>query len=175
MAKQHRLTPLEEALEAWRDARGGLIREAENIPASLYAFRPTPEVRSIEDLLRHVLEVALMMVGELSRPDTDFRRAAWPDLLALYDAPLRRARGKPRVVALLRTQLAAGQRAFRRAGEREMRRAVTRFDGLKGTKLEWLHHGIAHEEYHRGQLALTARLLGREPALSRAIRTGKWD
>ena len=175
MPKQHRLTPLEEALEAWRDARAGLIREAENIPASRYGFRPTPEVRSVEELLRHVLEVALMMVGELSRPDTDFHRAPWPDLLAMYDAPLRRARGKARVVALLRSSLATGQRVFRRAGEREMRRAITRFDGLEGTKLEWLHHGIAHEEYHRGQLALTARLLGREPALTRAIRTGIWE
>ena len=108
MPKQHRLTPLEEALEAWRDARAGLIREAENIPASRYGFRPTPEVRSVEELLRHVLEVALMMVGELSRHDTDFHRAPWPDLLAMYDAPIRRARGKARVVALLRSSLAAG-------------------------------------------------------------------
>ena len=175
MPKQHRLTPLEEALEAWHDARAGLIREAENIPASRYGFRPTPEVRSVEGLLRHILEVALMMVGELTRPDTDFHRAPWPELLALYDAPLRRARGKAALVALLRSQLAAGQRAFRRAGEREMQRAITRFDGLEGTKFEWLHHGIAHEEYHRGQIALTARLLGREPALTRAIRTGMWE
>ena len=54
-----------------------------------------------------------------------------------------------------------------------MRKKITRFDGLKGTKLEWLHHAIAHEEYHRGQLALYARLMGREPALTRLIRTGK--
>jgi uncharacterized damage-inducible protein DinB len=52
---------------------------------------------------------------------------------------------------------------------------ITRFDRLKGTKLEWLHHGIAHEEYHRGQLTVYARLLGREPALTRAIRTGIWS
>ena len=33
-----------------------------------------------------------------------------------------------------------------------------------------MNHGIAHEEYHRGQLALYARLLGRVPALTRLIQ-----
>jgi uncharacterized damage-inducible protein DinB len=32
-----------------------------------------------------------------------------------------------------------------------------------------MHHGIAHEEYHRGQLALYARLFGTTPALTQAI------
>jgi uncharacterized damage-inducible protein DinB len=74
---------------------------------------------------------------------------------------------------LLRTSMADGERKLRRAGEREMKKKITRFDGLKGTRLAWLHHAIAHEEYHRGQLALYARLIGREPALTRLIRTGK--
>ncbi|MDZ7363128.1 MAG: hypothetical protein ONB46_20750 [candidate division KSB1 bacterium] len=46
---------------------------------------------------------------------------------------------------------------------------ITRFDGLKGTRLAWMNHGISHEEYHRGQLALYARLLGRVPALTQLI------
>jgi uncharacterized damage-inducible protein DinB len=32
-----------------------------------------------------------------------------------------------------------------------------------------MHHGISHEEYHRGQLALYARLVGQVPALTRRI------
>ena len=175
MATQHPLTPLEEALEAWTEARTGLVREAENIPASRYRFRPRRGMRTLAELLRHVLEVAMMMVGELARPDTDFHRASWPELLALYDAPLRRARTKRQIVSLLRSQLASGKRAFREAGVEELRRPIERFDRLKGTKLEWLHHGIAHEEYHRGQLTVYARLLGKEPALTRAIRTGVWS
>jgi uncharacterized damage-inducible protein DinB len=169
MAKQHRLTPLEEALEAWRDVRGGLIDEAENIPASRYDFRPTPQSRTVAELLRHILDVAMMMTGELTRKDTDFRRAPWPELLALYNAPVRKAKTKLQILRLLRSQHRAAQRSFRRAGPRHMGRAVTRFDGLKGTRLAWLHHGIAHEEYHRGQVALYARLMGKVPALTRAI------
>ena len=175
MARQHRLTPLAEAIEAWQDARRGLISEAENIPASGYAFRPTPETRSVAELLRHILEVSLMMTGELTRPDTDLQRAPWPELLALYNGPLRKAKSKNQIVSLLESSLASGCRAFLRAGEGNAKKTIKRFDGLLGTKLEWLHHGIAHEEYHRGQLTIYARLLGREPALTRAIRTGDWS
>jgi uncharacterized damage-inducible protein DinB len=173
MAKQHRLTPLEETLEAWRVARDGVIAEAEVVPLPGWHWKPTPQSRTYRDLVRHILEVGMMAAGELSRPDTDFHRAPWPELLALYDAPLAKARNKPSLLRLLRTSIADAQRKLRRAGEREMKKKITRFDGLKCTKLEWLHHAIAHEEYHRGQLALYARLMGREPALTRLIRTGK--
>ncbi|MBI1723113.1 MAG: hypothetical protein HYR48_04310, partial [Gemmatimonadetes bacterium] len=46
------------------------------------------------------------------------------------------------------------------------------FDGRQGTKLAWVQHGIAQEWYHRGQLALYARLLGLVPALTRRIHGG---
>ena len=51
-------------------------------------------------------------------------------------------------------------------------RAAERALGKKGTKLAWVHHGLAHEEYHRGQLAVYERLMGIEPALTRMIRGG---
>ena len=172
MPKQHRITPLEEALEAWRDAREGVIREAEHISSKGFHFRPAPESRTVAGLLRHIMEVGMMAAGELSRPDTDFHRAPWPALLALYDAPLAKARNRASILRLLRRSIADAQRKLRRAGDREMKRTITRFDGLKGTKLEWLHHAIAHEEYHRGQLALYARLMGKEPALTRLIHGG---
>jgi uncharacterized damage-inducible protein DinB len=41
-----------------------------------------------------------------------------------------------------------------------------------GTRLAWMQHGIAHEEYHRGQLATYARLTGRVPALTKRIMGG---
>ena len=50
-----------------------------------------------------------------------------------------------------------------------MLQSIRRFDGKTGTRFAWLNHGISHEEYHRGQLALYARLLGRVPALTRRI------
>lgn len=165
-------TILEETLEAWQGVREGLIAEVRNIPANRFAFRPTPQSRSVAELVQHILEVAMMMTGELNRPDTNFHRAPWPKLLGLYAKAAWRARTKPMLLRLLALQIKDGERRFRKAGELSLLQLITRFDGLPGTRLAWWNHGIAHEEYHRGQLALYARLLGIEPALTRLIRGG---
>jgi uncharacterized damage-inducible protein DinB len=163
---------LDEALEAWRDARQGVIAEVRNIPADQWDFRPAPEVRSVRELVVHILEVAMMMVGELTRDDADFRRAPWPKLLAMYAKPAYAAKSRDALLALLESQLADGERAFRARGELALLQFLTRFDGQPGTKFAWLHHGIAQEEYHRGQLATYARLLGLVPALTQRIMGG---
>jgi len=59
--------------------------------------------------------------------------------------------------------------AFHRLSDARLQN-IRRFDGKMGTRLAWMNHGIAHEEYHRGQLALYARMLGRVPALTRKIQ-----
>src|ERR1700687_5027484 len=106
MVKQHRLTPLEEALEAWRGARDGVIREAENFTSKRFHFRPAPESRTVAAPLRHIRDVGMMVAGELSRTDHGFPRASWPELLATYDAPLARARNRASILPLLRRSIA---------------------------------------------------------------------
>jgi len=163
---------LEETLEAWRDAREGVIDEVRNIPATHFDFRPTPEVRSVRELVVHILEVAMMMVGELARDDTNFGRAPWPKLLAMYAKPAYDAKTRKELLALLKSQLADGERAFRERGELALYQYLKRFDGQPGTKFTWLQHGIAQEMYHRGQLTLYARMLGIVPALTQRITGG---
>jgi uncharacterized damage-inducible protein DinB len=163
-------TLLEEALESWDDARVGFIDEVRNIPAARWDYRPTPDVKSVHELVVHVLEVAMMMTGELTRDDTDFRRAPWPKLLRMYAGPAYRAKTRGQLLALLKSQLRDGVKAFRAAGELHMLQHIERFDGKKGTRLAWLLHGVDQEMYHRGQITVYARLLGIEPALTRRIR-----
>ncbi len=161
---------LEETLEAWRDARQGIVDELRNIPAGKLDFRPVEGTKSVRELVQHILEVSMMMTGELTRPDTDLHRLPWPELLEHYAGAAYRANTKQQLLVLLRSQLREAERKFRRAGELSLWQYLQRFDGKRGTKLQWLHHGIAQEMYHRGQLALYARLLGLEPALTKRIR-----
>lgn len=160
---------LEETLEAWEDTRMGIIDEVENIPADKFDFKPTPEVRSVHELVVHILEVAMMMTGELTRQDTDFNRAPWPKLLELYASEAYQAKSKNDLTRLLRSQLTQGKEAFLAAGELHMLQFIKRFDGQPGTRLAWLEHGIAQEMYHRGQLTLYERLMGMVPALTKRI------
>ena len=163
---------LEEALESWEDARIGALEEARNIPEKHWDFRPTPETRSVRELVVHILEVAMLMTGELTRPDTNFRRHPWPKMLATYAKPAYEARSRGELLKLMRSQLKAGMRQFNQAGELHMLQYIERFDGKQGTRLAWLHHGIAQEMYHRGQLTTYARLIGIEPALTKLIKAG---
>ncbi|MFQ5961918.1 MAG: DinB family protein, partial [Candidatus Methylomirabilales bacterium] len=161
---------LEEALEGWSDARFGLIAEVENIPARQFEFCPTPAVRSIREVVVHILEVAMMMTGELTRVDTNFHRAPWPKLLRRYAQAAYRVKTKADAVKLLKSQFTQAEKQFLKAGELHMLQLIERFDGELGTRLAWLHHGIAHEMYHTGQLTVYQRLMRIEPALTKRIR-----
>jgi uncharacterized damage-inducible protein DinB len=165
-------TLLDEALEAWDGTRNGLIAELENIPAGRFDFVPADGVRSVGELALHIAEVGLMMAGELTRDDGDFRRASYDKLIAQYRGPLDGVSGKRAIIAVLKRTLKEGARAFRDAGELHLLGPIRRFDGQYGTRFAWMQHGIAHEEYHRGQIAMCARLLGRKPALTRLIEGG---
>jgi len=163
---------LDEVLESWRDVRAGIVEEVENIPADRFDFRPTPKVRSVREQVQHILEVAMMMTGEFTRPDTNLTRAPWPKLLAMYARPAYAAKTKRQLVSLLKSQIRDAEKRFRAQGELALYQFHTRFDGKPGTKLAWVQHGIAQEWYHRGQLALYARLLGLTPALTKRIHGG---
>ena len=163
---------LEEALDAWAYVREGVIAEIENVAEDDVERMPPGGARSIGDLARHVLASARLMSGELSRPDGDFLRLPYAQLIAEHGAApgdVQDITGKAALVAALRADHARGEHALRDTGEIGMLQTIRQFNGQPATRLTWMHHGIAHEEYHRGQIALTARLLGHVPALTKLI------
>ena len=162
---------LDELLEAWAYTRAGFIAELKNLPEGALDFKPTPATRNAREIAQHIVESGLLMSGELSRPDGDFQRKPYPALLKEYAADVSRARTKAALIAALKRTQADGARRIRAAGDVAMLQTIRQFNGEPATRLSWMHHGIAHEEYHRGQLALYARLVGRVPALTKLIES----
>lgn len=160
---------LEEALEAWSYTRSGVVDELQNLPEKELAFRPREEGRSAAELVRHVIESGLMMAGELSRPDGDFQRKGFDGFMKEYGKGVALKTSKRELLEALRRSHRDGEAKIRKSGELHMLQFIRRFDGKMGTRLAWMNHGISHEEYHRGQLAVYARLLGRIPALTQRI------
>jgi uncharacterized damage-inducible protein DinB len=163
---------LDEALAAWAYARASVADEVENLAADRFGYRPAPESRSVAELVRHVAQSGMMMAGELSRPDGDFARRPFDEHVADYGAAAEGVEGRDALLRLLRETHAEGERRIRAAGAEHMLAPIRQFDGSRASRLTWMHHGIGHEEYHRGQLALYARLQGLVPALTRRIRDG---
>ena len=165
-------TLLEEALEAWGYARDGVIAEIDNVPDDAIERVPQGCVRTVGDLARHVIESGLLMSGELSRPDGDFQRLPYPELMAEHAGDTGSIRGKAALLEALRATHEEGERQLRQAGDVHMLQLIRQFNGMPATRLTWMHEGIGHEEYHRGQIALTARMLGEVPALTKLIHGG---
>lgn len=166
------MTFLDEMLAAWAYTRDGVIAEVKNLPDSALDFKPNEATRTTREVVQHILGSGLMMAGELSRPDGDFQRQSYPAFLKEYGPGVSRHRTKAALVAALKMTHADGAKRIRAAGELGMLQNIRQFNGEPATRLSWMHHGVAHEEYHRGQLALYARLIGRVPALTRLIQGG---
>ena len=162
-------TLLDELLEAWEYTRAGVISELKNLPDASLTFRPSPESRSAAEIAIHIAESGLMMAGELSRPDGNFQRQSFPEFMKEYAKGVKATTNKKALLSLLARTHQDGDKKIRRAGELHMLQLITRFDGERGSRVAWMNHGIAHEEYHRGQLALYARLVGKVPALTQLI------
>ena len=162
-------TLLEELLEAWQYTRAGVISEIRNLPDVSLTFRPATNSRTAAEIAVHIAESGLMMAGELSRPDGNFRRKSFPQFMKEYAKGVKPTSNKKQLVALLTKTHEDGEKKLLKAGELHMLSGITRFDGVLGSRVAWMNHGIAHEEYHRGQLALHARLVGRVPALTQLI------
>ena len=163
------MTLLDELLEAWRYTREGVIAEAENLPLDRFQEAPPGLLRSPLDVVNHIVESGWLMAGELSLADGDFQRKPYADLVAEHTPPGAHAQGAAAALDSLRRGFAQGEAQLRAAGLEHMLRPIRQFNGLPASRLAWMHHGIAHEEYHRGQLALYARLLGETPALTKQI------
>jgi len=162
-------TLLDEALDLWRFARSGVIAELRNIPGKSFDFSPAPGARTVADLARHIIESGTVMAGELTRHDGDFTRQSYPKFLKEYARGLAPHQDKKTLIGLLGRTLEDGTARFRKAGDVQMLQQITQFNGEPATRLSWMSHGIAHEEYHRGQICVYERLLGRVPALTTLI------
>ena len=160
---------LDETLELWQFARQGVIEEVRNLPQNVLTSKAVPNARTIAEIVHHIAESGLMMSGELTRKDGDFMRQAYPDFLKEYSGSMERPSGKSDLIALLEQTHADGEERIRKAGEALLLQPIRQFNGKDARRLTWMHHGIGHEEYHRGQIALSARVLGHVPALTKLI------
>ena len=153
----------------WREVRAGLIDEAAQIPADQFSFRAAEGMRSVAELLQHLVESQKFLVGEACRPDTNLLRKSFAENIKDYAPDVRNANDKEAIIAMLQTAMDDCEKQLREHAD-EMKNTMKRFDGKEMTKLGFMSFAIAHEMYHRGQLTVYVRLLGIEPMLTQKFR-----
>lgn len=153
----------------WREVRAGLIDEVSQIPADKFSFRAAEGMRSIAELLQHLVESQKFLVGEACRPDTNLMRKSFADNIKDYAPNVRSVNDKEAIIQMLQTAMDDCEQQLREHAD-EMKNTMKRFDGKEMSKLGFMSFAIAHEMYHRGQLTVYVRLLGIEPMLTQKFR-----
>lgn len=162
-------TLFEEALGAWKTCRGITVAELDNIPPDKLDYRPAPESRSLAELVIHIIDSGRAFAGEVARPDGDLTRKPPPELYAEYASGATTADGKAALIERLRATGDEMDRLLRAAGADHMLGVIQGIFGQPVTRFAMLHFAIEHESYHRGQLAVCAREMGRVPALTQML------
>ena len=153
----------------WREVRAGLIDEVSQIPADQFSFRAAEGMRSVAELLQHLVESQKFLVGEACRPDTNLLRKSFAENIKDYAPDVRKVNDKEAIIQMLQTAMDDCEKQLRENAD-EMKNTMKRFDGKEMTKLGFMSFAIAHEMYHRGQLTVYVRLLGIEPMLTQKFR-----
>lgn len=160
---------VEAIIANWREVRSGLIDEASQIPADKFSFQAAQGMRSVGQLLQHLVESQKFLVGEACRNDTNLLRKSFAEQIKDYAPNVRDVNDKDGILNLLGTAMDNAEKQLLGASD-EMRNMMTRFDGKQMPKSAFMSFAIAHEMYHRGQLTVYERLLGIEPVLTQRFR-----
>lgn len=139
------------ARRAWREVHGYLVQAATAAPDSLFAFKPTAEVRSFGETLDHVAAsergYCQMALGE--RPSGSGAGTG--------------ARTKAEVIAALEASKALCERAY---GQGELEAGGPAFGGGRASRLHVLLENAMHDQEHYGNIVTYLRLRGMVPPSS---------
>jgi uncharacterized damage-inducible protein DinB len=158
---------LNAVLDSWKSIRGDAIQALEEFPAADLDFRPTPELMSVRDLARHMLDAGNALTGMLLDGVENMATPDFREKVKQYASGLPEDCTAGQLADALRSsiddrvaKLAAGSPDF-------YSHIITRFDGQQVTRLEMLQMVKEHELTHRAQLFLCLRLKGLVPPTTR--------
>lgn len=160
---------LADAIEAFGYARKGTIGEANNIPIESWDFRPHANGKSVSELVHHIIEASLMLIGEAADPDGDFTRRSPDDHVSHHAGHLPEAMTPSELLDALESSLETCNERLRSVDEDHWSSDIKRFDGETWKRVTYIFYAGAHEYYHCGQLATYARSMGLVPALTKQI------
>lgn len=160
--------------ESLRTVRKNTIRVAEDIPESQYGFRPTPETRSVGQLLVHIaLGPRFQKQIHAIEKRTTLEGFNFPALMQQLTQEEQRSRNKAEIIELLTRDGNAWADWVEGQSESFLAERVAMPPGMtpaSKSRFEMLLSTKEHEMHHRGQLMLIERLVGVVPHLTRDMQ-----
>lgn len=134
--------------------KGNILKAADKMPAELFSFRPTPEVRTFARVVNHVSEAQLRACGALNGTAVD----------ALAKVPAETA-DKGAIVAALQASFAECDKAFAGLQESTLLQTIPMGPMTRArVSVAWMV--VSHDNEQYATLALYLRLKGLTPPSS---------
>jgi len=143
-------------IDQWRDVTERLIGAAEAMPADKYGYKPTDEVGTFADQVKHVC-----MTMKILLANAEEKR------IPLDEAGLDTLKTKEEILVELRKRIDEGTAVILRIPRKNDGDVVeSQFFG-KTTRRFLIMQAIAHDNNHYGQMVMYLRLNGITPPASR--------
>jgi uncharacterized damage-inducible protein DinB len=140
-----------------------VLKTAEKVGEDLYAFKPTPEVRSLGGVLGHVADGNRLLCGIASGQGPDVETVMKnPSAVQVHE----KKTSKAEIIAALNETKAFCDSVFTKLSDATGQETVTWFGGQKMPKLIMLTLATSHAWEHYGNLVTYMRLKGIVPPSS---------
>ncbi len=160
--------------ESFRTVRRNTLKIAEEIPEEKYAFKATPDTRSVGQLLTHIalLHRVPQQIHQTEKRTT-LEGFNFPAIVQQLGAEEQQPRSKAQIIDMLTRNGEAWASYLEGLSDDFLAETVAMPPGAEPsakTRFEMLLAPKEHEMHHRGQLMLIQRLLGQIPHLTRQMQ-----
>jgi uncharacterized damage-inducible protein DinB len=141
----------------YTNAKQDILRSADKMPESKYAFRPTDSVRTYGQILAHVADGQYEFCGAAAgnHDHKGFEQSA---------------KTKADIVAALKTAFAYCDEIYDKMTDAQAQEMIPAFAGIKISRLGMLDFNVSHTMEHYGNLVTYMRIQGMVPPSSESRR-----
>lgn len=143
-------------IDQWKDVTERVIGVAEAMPSEKYVYKPTGEIGTFADQVKHVCMAMRILLANAEGKH-----------IPLDEAGLEKLKTKEEILAELRKRVDEGAAVIRRiSGKTDGEVVESQFFG-RTTRRFLILQAIAHDNNHYGQMVMYLRLNGITPPASR--------
>jgi uncharacterized damage-inducible protein DinB len=155
---------LETVLDSWKTIREDTALTVEEMPAEGFDARLLPDVMTFRELAQHILNASHAITGLLLDGMEDFTAPEFRQKMRGYFPP---PPADADLCGVLRSAFDERYKQLKAQPPEFFAHIITRFDGQRLTRLEFIQMMKEHELTHRSQMFLVARMQGVVPVTTR--------
>lgn len=158
---------LEAFLDGWKTARQDAAQAVEDLPAGKLDFKPQDDLMTFREIAEHIIHVGRSLTGMMLDGEDDLAAPDFFEKLKSYFQPLPDNADASTIAAEMRKAVEEHCTQLSRRPPEFFAQMITKFDGLKITRLEMMQFVKEHELTHRSQIFMYLRMNGVVPPTTR--------